>query len=136
LLNLNPSIGLAQILADPKAPIQFYPMPDSPKVSLLFAGGISDQPAELLGSERMKELLGQWRKQFDYVILDSPPALAVTDPIILASLADTVLMVVRHSETSRQAMTLAYRMLSNAARNQHVGVIINGVREGSSAFYE
>lgn len=136
LLNLNPTVGLTDILTNPKVQVQYYPMPDTPRVSIVCAGGESDQPAELLGSDRMKELIGQWRKEFDFVILDSPPALAVTDPIILAGLSDIVLMVVRYNETSRQAMTLAYRMLSSATRNQQVGVIVNGVREGSSAFYE
>jgi polysaccharide biosynthesis transport protein len=136
LLGISPEVGLSTILTDTREVIPVLPMPDTPGVSILAAGSHSESPAELLGSERMKSLVNRWRKEYDFVILDSPPALVVTDPVILASLSDMVLLVVRHGQTTRQAMTLAYRLLASASKAPSVGVVVNGVREGSSAFYE
>ena len=56
--------------------------------------------AELLGSRRFKDLLASIRNQFDWVIIDSPPVMAVTDPNILASLADGVVFVIGAEMTS------------------------------------
>jgi capsular exopolysaccharide synthesis family protein len=136
LLGITPDVGLSAVLSDSSEAVPVIPMPDTPGVFILSAGSHSDSPAELLGSERMKTLVARWRKEYDFIILDSPPALVVTDPVILAGISDMVLLVVRHGQTTRQAMTLAYRLLASAAMPQKVGVVVNGVREGSSAFYD
>lgn len=128
-LGIKPVGGLSTILANSQAPNPIYPMPDVPGVSILVAGAPPPYSAELLGSQRMKALVAQWRESFDFIILDCPPALGVTDPVILMSVSDLVLMLVRHGYTSRRAMTQTFRVLANAAKEQQIGVIVNAARE-------
>jgi capsular exopolysaccharide synthesis family protein len=71
------------------------------KLWLLPAGPIPDQPAELLDSSNMKRLIEAARKQFDMVVIDSPPVLPVADPGILGRLVDGVVLVVRSGKTQR-----------------------------------
>jgi Mrp family chromosome partitioning ATPase len=84
----------------------------------------------------MKSLVAYWRKQYDFIILDTPPALAVTDSLTLLSESDIVLMLVRYGHTARQAMTHAYRLLTSAAKQRPVGVVVNAVPEGSRAIFD
>ena len=82
--------------------------------------------AELLGSRRFKDLLASIRNQFDWVIIDSPPVMAVTDPNILASLADGVVFVIGAEMTS-------YRIARRAVEQLRRGrvVLAGGVLEPS-----
>ena len=68
-------------------------------------------PAELLGSRRFKELLASIRDQFDWVVIDSPPVMAVTDPNILANLADSVVFVIGAEMTSYKIARRAVEQL-------------------------
>jgi non-specific protein-tyrosine kinase len=89
----------------------------SPKLAVLPAGPTPDHPAELLESVAMKRLLAALRAQFDLVIVDAPPVLPVTDPGILASQADGVLLVVRAGKTQRRTVLDAREQLKKAKAN-------------------
>jgi capsular exopolysaccharide synthesis family protein len=89
----------------------------SPKLAILPAGPTPEHPAELLESLAMKRLLATLRSQFDLVILDAPPVLPVTDPGILASQADGVLLVVRAGKTQRKTVIDAREQLKKAKAN-------------------
>ncbi len=73
----------------------------------------------------MKHLLAEWREMFDLVIIDSPPVLACTDAVRLSAEADSVLMVIRPSHTSKAALRRASVLLAQAKANL-LGVIVNG----------
>lgn len=92
-----------------------------PKLDFLPAGRIPPNPAEILGSERMKKLLAMARTRYDYVILDAPPVLPVTDAQVLAPLCDLVLVVM---ETCRVPERAALQMVENL---QAIDVKISGV---------
>ncbi len=136
LLGIEPSGGLSGILSNTQTADPICPIPNLPGGYVLVAGTVPSYTAELLGSEQMKALVAYWRTQYDFIILDTPPALAVTDSLTLLNLSDIVLMVVRYGYTARQAMTHAYRMLSSAAKLKPVGVVVNAVPEGSRAIYD
>ena len=74
-----------------------------PHLYLLPAGTTPPNPSELLGSERMRELLTRARQQFGRIILDSPPLMSVTDAVILATLAEGVLLVIKAESVPRKA---------------------------------
>jgi len=95
----------------------------NPKTGLMFiaSGKQVPNPTELLESKAMRELLETLRGEADLIIFDSPPVLSVADTLVLASLADTVLMVCVAGQSHRYDMQLARQLLS------HVGERIGGV---------
>ncbi len=73
-----------------------------PNLSVVLSGPIPPNPSELLASDRMKHLIEEVRSKYAYVIFDSPPVLAVTDAIVLAALADGVVLCVHGGKTPRE----------------------------------
>jgi capsular exopolysaccharide synthesis family protein len=90
------------------------------------AGPSSPHPSELLSSSRMKHLLAQWRDMFDHVIIDSPPALALTDAVRLSIEADAVLLVIRSAKTSKAALRRVSAILAQVNANV-LGIVINAL---------
>lgn len=90
------------------------------------AGALPPQPSELLSSALLQELLSQWRDEYDHVIIDSPPALSVTDAVLLSVRADAVLLVVRASQTTTGAVLRARDLLLHVKCNL-LGVVLNAV---------
>jgi len=128
-------VGLASVIAgdaELKDAIQESVIPG---LSLMPCGPIPQNPAELLTSPRLKELLEALRDQFDFVIIDTPPLLAVTDPCAVASCVDGVLLVVRVSKNGRPFAERAKEIL-NALGATVLGVVVNGVgRQGTYGGY-
>ena len=91
---------------------------------MLPAGGLPPNPAELLGGLRMRGLLETLAKDFDLVVLDSPPVLAASDSAILGAMADGVLMVVRAGQTDRDAARAALKQLATVGARV-VGAVLN-----------
>lgn len=97
-----------------------------PNLSVFVAGPHPPNPAELLQSERFKTVLKRLTTKFDYVILDSPPVLAVTDAAVLSTLVDGVVMVTRAFQTRKELAQHALRRLTDVGA--HVaGVVLNAV---------
>lgn len=93
---------------------------------LLPCGPIPPDPAELLSSPRFSELIAVVREQYDYVLIDSPPVLAVTDPCVVAARVDGVLLTVRISQDTRQQAQRANAILSAIGANV-LGLVVTGV---------
>src|SRR5207249_2750989 len=74
---------------------------DAPPLSFIPAGPLMVAPAELVGSVRMRQALAELRSQYDFVIVDTPPVLPVTDAVVLATMADAVVLVVKGHATPR-----------------------------------
>ena len=107
---------------------------DVPGLCVLTAGRVPPNAAELLGSRRFKELLASVRGQFDWVVIDSPPVMAVTDPNILANLADSVVFVIGAEMTSYK---IARRAVEQLERGQAVfaGSVLNRVDIQRHGYY-
>ncbi|MCK4336606.1 MAG: polysaccharide biosynthesis tyrosine autokinase [Candidatus Aminicenantes bacterium] len=88
-------------------------------------------PAELMDSDRMKELLQIVRDKFDVVLIDSPPVLAVIDPIVLGSFSDSLILVVRSGKTTKKALAKAVEEVRKAS-TQIIGIIYNEVKAKSN----
>jgi capsular exopolysaccharide synthesis family protein len=93
-------------------------------LSLITAGTIPPDPAELVGSARMREVLAKLPDSFDVIVLDTPPVLPVADSAILASMADGVLLVVRAGQTNRRAAQLAVQQLQDVDA-RILGAVLN-----------
>lgn len=94
------------------------------RLEILTSGTRTPTPAELLASDAMKGLMDQCRIQYDYVILDTPPVLPVTDARTLGIMADACFFVYRAGKTARRAMTRAKKELEFAGVNVR-GIILN-----------
>ncbi|MFC2166822.1 GumC family protein [Acidobacteriota bacterium] len=94
---------------------------------LLPSGLHPPNPAELINSQKMIEVLDEVKKDFDVVFLDAPPVLAVIDPVILASLVDAVVFVLKDGKTSRKPLIKAVSELNKAQANI-IGVVFNEVK--------
>jgi capsular exopolysaccharide synthesis family protein len=122
--------GLSEILAGENVADEAIHTIDLPEESgtlfFLSSGALPPNPAELLGSARMKGLLKSLKAQFDAVILDCPPLLAVTDAAILGTHADGTLLVVRANVTEKGAITHCVEQLRQV-RAPVLGIILNDV---------
>jgi len=96
---------------------------------ILPSGPHPPNPAELLNSRRMKELLAEVRERFDIVLLDTPPVLAVIDPVTISSITDCTVLVVRAGKTTRKPLARAVAEIRKA-KSEIVGVIFNEVKIG------
>jgi capsular exopolysaccharide synthesis family protein len=105
-----------------------------PNLWLLPAGLHPPNPAELLGSKRFRDFLTSLVQHFDWVIVDTPPVMAVTDSSIAANLATGVLFVVRAETTSRHAALRAIEQLQNG-RAKFVGAVLNRVDLQHNPYY-
>ncbi|MFZ0496041.1 MAG: polysaccharide biosynthesis tyrosine autokinase [Methylocella sp.] len=98
------------------------------------AGGTTQNPSDLLGSERMKELIEQLRAKFDLVVFDTPPTGPVIDPTVVARhLADKVVYVVRWASTPRGSVQRSVQQLSGHA--EIAGVVFNYVNDAQARKY-
>ena len=98
----------------------------SPRLSFISAGPRPANPAELVGSERMRTALQALREQYDFIVLDSPPVLPVTDAVLLARAADTVLLVLKgHAAPSDRVRRARDQLALVGARL--AGIVVNNV---------
>ncbi len=97
-----------------------------PDLTILLAGEAPEYPAELLASNQLRERVEQWRQQYDFVVIDTPPVCLVTDAVVLSALADAVLLVARSGRTTRHALRRA-RDLLQRANARIAGAVLNGV---------
>ena len=95
-----------------------------PGLKILSTGPTPPNPTELLISGRLAHLIGQARQLFDYVLIDSPPTELVSDPMILATQADAVMLVLNSEEASKASMHRAVHGLEAVGANV-VGTVIN-----------
>jgi polysaccharide biosynthesis transport protein len=136
--NLQAPAGLATLLAE-HAPLEdaasaIVPLARVPKLDLLPAGPIPINPAELLSSNRMTELLDAWRQRYDFIVLDAAPTLPVTDSAILTRHADLTLLVARYDLTDVRALERSVSLLKDGGAGR-MEVVLNGVRASAANYY-
>ncbi len=98
----------------------------SPNLAMVTSGQIPPNPAELLGSHQMEELLSEVLQRFDYVFIDTPPVLPATDASEMATKSDGVILVVKALSTEREVLEQSKKMLDRAGANI-IGAVLNGI---------
>jgi len=128
--------GLSEALVDRESPLQRYlqPLADLNAVQVLPPGRIPPNPAELLGSRRMAELIEQCKQVADMVIVDSPPVLAAADTPVLAGHTDGALLVLEIGVTDRRAVRDAYEQMKRAGA-RILGTVLNKIPQDGKAGY-
>ena len=116
--------GLSNLLVGDCKPSEAVRKTDVPNLCLLPAGMIPPNPAELLGSKRCAEYFATLSGHFDWVVIDSPPVLAVADASILANSATGVVFVVGADQTSRHTARTAVEQLE-AVQAHVIGAVLN-----------
>ncbi|MBI4373188.1 MAG: CpsD/CapB family tyrosine-protein kinase [Candidatus Omnitrophica bacterium] len=129
----TPLRGLSHALTGSENPIEFVTQTHIENLSVLFCGPIPPTPSEMAGSQKMRQLTAQLREHFDYVIFDSPPFMAVTDPVVLSTIVDGVIIVTRYNKTPREALFHGKNRFQEV-QAKIVGVIINGVNLDSERY--
>jgi len=99
---------------------------DLENLSFICAGAVPANPVELLSSEDMKPLLAELKTKFDYIFIDSPPLIPVTDPGILGSMADGVIMVIQAGRTQRGIVHHAAELL-HQAQAKLIGYVLTNI---------
>lgn len=103
-------------------------------LKLLTSGPVPPNPAELLGSDEMRKLLGILSERFGHIIIDSPPAISFTDASILSTMVDGVVLVVHSGRSSRAVVRRAKQQLLDVGA--HIfGVVLNNVKAEAQDYY-
>lgn len=93
---------------------------------VLNCGSTPPNPTELVGSKRMDETLAALKDRYDFILIDSPPVMPVSDAVILSRMVDGVVLVVRSKETKKHIVKAAVSQLGNG-HGKILGVVLNGV---------
>jgi len=104
-------------------------------VDVMVAGDTPPNPSELLGSERMMQLVTQLKEFYHYIIVDLPPVTAVSDPIVACRLVDGMIVIVRSDHSVRDAVKETVRQMKQI--DAHIlGFVFNGAGEGGGGYYK
>jgi capsular exopolysaccharide synthesis family protein len=137
IFGVNPEHGLSSYLSNDVQIDGLIQKLQIPNLSLLPCGPIPPNPAELISSKRMKDLLKLVAGRYDHILIDSPPLINVTDPVILSSIVDGVILVVHGGKSPRAIVQRARQELIGVGA-KIFGVVLNNIdmsREGYDAYY-
>jgi len=127
-------IGLTSLLVENRNLTEAVQSTEVPNLSILTSGPIPPNPAELLGSNRMKEILEILTNKYDLVLIDAPPVLAVTDAQILSGITDGVLLVVNAGKTHRDMIVQSKQQLDKVNANI-IGTVLNNQSIQERGYY-
>lgn len=127
--------GLTHYMADKDAKIEDFIVPVSVNMWIMYSGPIPPNPPELFSMKRFRELIARVKQDFDWVVIDSPPALSLTDAQILATYSDLVLLVAKHKSTHKPLLQRTIITLERL-KAQLAGVVMNYVDTTSSYYYD
>lgn len=133
-LRLESAVGLTTALVgriDLEDAVQEYSVEN---LSVVTSGALPPNPAELLQSQAMSDVMDRLRKTYDVVIVDAPPLLPVTDAALLTAQSDGALIVVHHGKTTRDQLGHAMDRLE-AVGGRALGVVLNMVPQRRSSGY-
>jgi capsular exopolysaccharide synthesis family protein len=126
VLRLSNRFGLVNQLTTTGEPEPIFPT-EVPNLWATPSGPIPPNPSELLSSDRMRDWLRAMRARFDFVVLDTPPALAVTDATIIGRLVDGVVLTLRSGKVTREEARICRDRLLTAGI-KILGAVLNRYR--------
>jgi succinoglycan biosynthesis transport protein ExoP len=134
VFGIRPEFGLTNVLTGGATVEEALQPTVQPNLFLMPSGPLPPHPSELLGSVRMQQLIRQWRTEYDHVIIDSPPALSVTDAVLISVQVDIVILVIRSGQTTTHALRRTRDLLMNVKANV-MGIVLNAVDLTSPDYY-
>jgi capsular exopolysaccharide synthesis family protein len=133
LLNLHKEDGLVDILLGQVKSNDVIRIHKDLGYWVLAAGNRTQNPTDLLGSDRMKSLVASFGQTFDLVVIDTPPAGPVIDPVVVSHLSDKIILVVRWASTAREMVKQCAQQLSG--HKKIAGVVFNYVNDRQAQKY-
>ena len=134
LFNLGNERGLSNILIGEKDWREVKTPTPIPNLEVIPSGPIPPNPSDLIGSDRMRDLIKEAIQEYDCILFDSAPVGAVTDPVILSRFVEGVVLVVKVGQTVREHIANSFRLLKDV--QAHVlGAVLNDVNIGKDGYY-
>lgn len=133
-LQLEGSVGLTSILVGDVSFEDAVQRSEPLDIDFVASGSLAPNPGQLITSQRLAGMVEKARASYEYVIIDSAPALAVSDALRLADITDGVLLVARAGRTRRKQVTAVLQSLKST-RKDVVGVVLNAVKRGERSPY-
>lgn len=134
LLNRKADPGLLGLFAEDGDPTDLISIDEGSGMHFIPSSGGTANPQDLLGSQHMRTFLDRMRAQYDLIVVDAPPVLAVSDPIILSHIVDATLYLVRWEKTPRQVVAGALKVLRGNG-GPVAGVVLSRVNARKHALY-
>ena len=134
VFNVPHDVGLASVLLGQTMAHEAVQKTTIPGLDMMPCGPIPPNPSELLVSPRFKEVLEMFRAEYDFVLVDTPPVLAVTDPCVVAGKVDGLVVAIRLTRKGRPDAERAKEILMQVGANVF-GVVVNGVTQTSTGVY-
>ncbi len=131
--SMSNEFGITSLMLDEVGMDVAIKSTDVPNLSVLPCGPIPPNPAELIHSQKFKEVIDKISQHYDRIVFDSPPVIAVTDSLILGNLVDGVVMVIKSAQTTREVVLRAKNQLTGVNVNIF-GAILNDLDLGSKKY--
>lgn len=125
-LGLQQGPGLSEILKGEVEPDSAFVSPNIDNLTIVTSGKIPRNPSELLGSRKMDNLLESFKARFDYIFIDTPPVMNVTDACILGAMSDGIMLVIQAGRTQRDLIQHSESRISQA-RAKVLGYIMTNI---------
>ena len=126
--------GVTEVLRGALSLDQAVRQTSLPGLSLIGAGASPKNPSQLMGSDRLRSVVHQLKRRFDYVLIDTAPALVINDASLLGAISDGIVMVIRLGYTPRHLVEQAYNLLESLGGNV-LGTCLTGAAEEDEAAY-
>lgn len=134
--NISNLYGLTNVLlGDKELEEVIQPIEDIDNLSVITTGAIPPNPAELLASSSMVEILEKLKKEFDMILIDAPPVGLVTDAAVLSTKVDGVLLVVAAKQAEIEVVKSAQDLLKRVNANI-IGVVLNKIDINERSYYK
>ena len=135
LLDTSGRVGLSSVLTGAGTLQEaLFQLPDLPNLWFLSAGPLPPNPADLLASKAMEGLLTTLRRDFDHLVLDTPPVMMVTDATVLSTFVDGVILVTESQVTGRASLVRTHQILQNAGA-KILGCVLNKLDLKHDGYY-
>ena len=134
MLKLKRNPGLSEVLSADQDIHEVMQSSHIDNLIVVPSGHLPHNPSELIGSRKMRELIAQMGQEFDLVICDAPSIIVVTDPILMSTQVDSILMVVSVNYARRETITRALKLLEGTSGHL-VGVVLNGLEATRRRYY-
>ncbi len=134
LFRVNNDIGITDVLVGMKQLDEVIKTDVTTNVDFISCGTVPKTPAELLASPKMEQVLEALKEKYDYVFLDAPPLMLVTDALVLAPKASGIFVVARQNYTEKDGLREAVGKLKFIGCSPK-GIILNGVKRRKSSYH-